>query len=211
MNPATQHTSASIPATISAHTGSPPTLALYPQHVARQPEQIILAEKGISLSGDSFSVKTASGIDVFVVKGEAFSLSGRKHISDAAGVHLFDLRKEHLQIHSTYYCEDPAGKRILEVKSKFSIGKSKAFGSFTNASDGRQVELTMQGNFFDTQANIVESATGQVVATIERNAFKMKDVFANKQTYVVNVQPGVDLVLIAALCICFDEKNNEKK
>jgi uncharacterized protein YxjI len=36
-----------------------------------------------------------------------------------------------------------------------------------------------------------------------------REVFFDQQTYAVMVAPGVDLALIAALCVCFDEKNNE--
>ncbi len=41
--------------------------------------------------------------------------------------------------------------------------------------------------------------------------FSGKDIFAGKQTYGVEVAPGVDLALIAALCICLDEKHNESR
>ena len=36
-----------------------------------------------------------------------------------------------------------------------------------------------------------------------------KDILFSQQTYAVTVAPGVDMALIAALCICLDEKNNE--
>jgi uncharacterized protein YxjI len=32
-----------------------------------------------------------------------------------------------------------------------------------------------------------------------------------QQTYTVSVAPGVDMALVAAMCICLDEKNNEAK
>jgi uncharacterized protein YxjI len=52
--------------------------------------------------------------------------------------------------------------------------------------------------------------SGIVVARIDRKLLSGKDVFFGQQTYAVQVAPGVDLALIAALCICLDEKNNEK-
>lgn len=74
----------------------------------------------MSFSGDSFSVKTTDGRAIFQVKGEAFSMSGRKHVMDLQGNVLFTIRKELLSFHTCYYGEDPAEKRIFEVKSKFS-------------------------------------------------------------------------------------------
>jgi uncharacterized protein YxjI len=53
--------------------------------------------------------------------------------------------------------------------------------------------------------------TGILVARIDRKILSGKDIFFGQQTYGVQVAPGVDLALIAALCICLDEKNNEAK
>ena len=33
---------------------------------------------------------------------------------------------------------------------------------------------------------------------------------ANEEQYFVHVAPNVDLTMIAALCVCLDEKANEK-
>jgi uncharacterized protein YxjI len=67
----------------------------------------------------------------------------------------------------------------------------------------------MNGNWLDSVAEIVDEATGSVVARIDRKLFRGRDVFFGQQTYAVLVAPGVDMALIAAMCICFDEKNNE--
>jgi uncharacterized protein YxjI len=53
------------------------------------------------------------------------------------------------------------------------------------------------------------SKSGLVVATIDRKILSGKDIFFGQQTYGVRITPGVDMALIAALCICLDEKNNE--
>jgi uncharacterized protein YxjI len=50
---------------------------------------------------------------------------------------------------------------------------------------------------------------GVVVARIDRKILNGRDLLFGQQTYGVLVAPGVDLALIAALCICLDEKNNE--
>ena len=48
-----------------------------------------------------------------------------------------------------------------------------------------------------------------VVAHIDRKMAPFSVKF-NKQQYGVTVAPGVDMALVAALCICLDEKHNEK-
>jgi uncharacterized protein YxjI len=86
---------------------------------------------------------------------------------------------------------------------------SKAYATFTSTS-GKAEELFMKGNFFDTSADITDNTSGVTVARIDRKLLSGKDIFFGQQTYAVVVAPGVDMALIAALCICLDEKNNEK-
>lgn len=68
----------------------------------------------------------------------------------------------------------------------------------------------MKGNFFDTYADITNVQTGQPVARVDRQLLNARELFTNQQTYVVTVAQGVDLALITAMCICLDEKRNEK-
>lgn len=95
-------------------------LGIYSGFVAQHGEELVLKEKLASLSGDSFSVKTVDGREVVKVGGKAFSLSGRKHVTDLQGQNIFDIRKEHFTLHTTYYCEDAKGDKVMEVKSKWS-------------------------------------------------------------------------------------------
>ena len=86
---------------------------------------------------------------------------------------------------------------------------SSATATFTSPTTGATHTLKMKGNWFDTRADIVDETTNTVVAQIDRKLLSGRDLFFDRQTYAVIVAPGVDMALIAALCICFDEKNNE--
>jgi uncharacterized protein YxjI len=79
---------------------------------------------------------------------------------------------------------------------------------FTNAVDERHVELEVKGDWFDRSATI--TCGGQPVASIGRSFFNVHEIFADKQTYFVKVAPGVDLTMIAAICVCLDVRENEK-
>lgn len=61
----------------------------------------------------------------------------------------------------------------------------------------------------DHIANVVEEQTGETVARIYRKLFTARHMVFGKDNYSVIVAPGVDMALIAGLCICFDEKNND--
>ena len=67
----------------------------------------------------------------------------------------------------------------------------------------------MEGNFLDSRAEIKNEA-GAVVATIDRKFFNAAELIGGQQTYVVTIAPGIDMAVLAAMCICLDEKRNEK-
>lgn len=92
-------------------------IALFEQYVAKEPQTLVLREKVLSVSGDSFEIKLANGETLIKVHGSWISLSGRKKVEDAQGKHLFDIAKEHLHLHTTYAIEDTHHKKICEVKS----------------------------------------------------------------------------------------------
>ncbi|KZM24766.1 uncharacterized protein EKO05_0003449 [Ascochyta rabiei] len=187
----------------------PSPVGIFPQFFARGPETLVLKEKVLSLTGDDFHIKLANGTPILRVEGKVLSLSGRKKVFDEQGNHLFDIVKEHFHIHTTFRVDDANGKKIMEVRSGFKLIGSKATATFTSQS-GKQEVLTMRGNWFDTTADITDEAQGNVVvARINRKLLSGKDIFFGQQTYGVTVAPGVDMALVAALCICLDEKNNE--
>jgi uncharacterized protein YxjI len=193
----------------------PSPIALFQQFVARQTETLILKEKVLSLSGDSFSIKTHPGQQpVFSVAGDAFSLSGRKTVTDISGTPLFQIRKQHFKIPATYYAENLQGQKIFEVQGKWSFGSSKAYGlfSYLDQASGqtKQARLFMKGDFFDRRADITDEATGHVVAMIDRQFLNARQLLGGQQTYAVTVAPGMDLAVIVAMCICLDERRNER-
>lgn len=93
-------------------------IALFQQFLAQQSETVVLREKVMSLSGDSFEITLASGQPLLRVQGTVMSLRGRKSVYDLANNHLFDIVREHMHIHPTFAAVDPSGKKLLEVRNK---------------------------------------------------------------------------------------------
>lgn len=79
---------------------------------------------------------------------------------------------------------------------------------FKNASDGRNVELDVKGDWLDRSAEI--TCGGQAVAHIGRSFFNVRQFFADKGTYLVKCAPNVDLAMIAAICVSLDETEEQK-
>ncbi|WWD05355.1 hypothetical protein V865_003428 [Kwoniella europaea PYCC6329] len=195
---------ASAPAQL--HPVSPP-LGLHPNYFAKQPTTLVLREKVFSWSGDDFSVKDTNGFTVVKCHGQAISFRDRKVINDPNGNFLFGLRNKLLSIHKTFIGETQDERELFRIKKRMSFG-SKMEATFTNPATNQPITLLLKGDFWGGSADIsVEN--GPVVAQISRQVFNMREVFTDQQTYFVTVAPGVDLALIAAICICFDEAKNE--
>lgn len=96
------------------------SVGIFPQLTARQSETLVLKEKILSITGDSFDIKLANGQPILRVQGKALSISGRKAVYDMSGNHLFDIVKEHLHLHTTFAAQDPKGNKIMEVKNSFA-------------------------------------------------------------------------------------------
>lgn len=98
---------------------APRQIGVFDSLIARQTETLVLREKVLSLTGDSFEIKLANGQPILKVEGKLMSISGRKSIYDMSGNHLFDICKEHFHIHTTFAIESPQKQKIMEVKSSF--------------------------------------------------------------------------------------------
>jgi uncharacterized protein YxjI len=98
---------------------APQPIGVFPQYFTKGPETLVLKEKVLSLTGDSFTIKLANGTPVLQVQGKVLSLTGRKKMMDMQGNHLCSIVKEHFHIHSTYAVEDAKGAKLMEVKSSF--------------------------------------------------------------------------------------------
>jgi uncharacterized protein YxjI len=187
----------------------PQQVGVFDQFVARATETLVIREKVLSLSGDSFEIKLANGQPILRVQGSVMSLSGRKSVFDMANTHLFDICKEHLHIHKTFAVVTPQGQKLMEVKSSFALLGSKATATFVTPRTGKAESLRMKGNWFDSAAEIIDDSTGAVVARIDRKLLSGRDILFGQQTYALTVAPGMDLALAAAICITMDEANNE--
>ncbi|KAF9268542.1 DUF567-domain-containing protein [Marasmius fiardii PR-910] len=184
------------------------------QAYANHDQQVVLKlqEKRLSFTGDDFHIKDASGRDFLICKAKVFSLHGRKEFCDPSGNPLFVLKKKIFSIHTTFEGYTPDEQTLLfTVKSSFSIGSAKLTATFTNI-DGQEIQLAIRGDFFDRKASInLGTPDGPPVGHISRSFLNGREILFDQQTYYLTVAPGVDAALLAAVCVCLDEKENENK
>ena len=100
----------------------PQPVGRFPRFMSPRAETLVLKEKIMSLSGDSFDVKTVDGRPVLRVQGHSLSWSGRKEVMDVeTGQHLFTIRRQRLVLHATFYAEDPVtAENVFWLKGRFS-------------------------------------------------------------------------------------------
>ncbi|KAK4508363.1 hypothetical protein PRZ48_002101 [Zasmidium cellare] len=170
------------------------------------PVTLVMKEKVLSLSGDDFKVETTDGAQLLKVKGKYISIRDKKRFKDASGKELFTLSNKMLKLHKSFKGESPDGYDFA-VKGHFSFASSKSSVEFKNQADGAPIELRLKGDWFDRKASI--KLGDRPVAQITRKLINGRELFFDKQTYFVTVVPNVDLSLIAAICVCLDERENE--
>jgi uncharacterized protein YxjI len=146
---------------------------------SNQPVTLTLKEKVLSLTGDSFTVQTVSGAHLLQIKPKKISLHQKKAFLTMDGQELFTLSHKTLALFKSFTAESERGYNF-EVKGRFSVGSSKSSVHFKNASDGREMELVVKGDWLDRQARVLLG--DRVVAEVSRQFLNAREIFGSKQT-----------------------------
>ncbi|QRV92443.1 protein LURP-one-related 15 [Ceratobasidium sp. AG-Ba] len=186
-------------------------LGVMPAYAQNYELTLKLREKKMSLSGDSYEITDVQGRPYFKMEGHAFHLRDKKSLMQADGRPIFNIQNKLLSIHSQYLVynakESTESEPLFVVKSHFSLTGAR-LRDVQNAADGRDVVFELKGSFFDRNAEITMG--GQPVARITRKFMNAGQLLFDQQTYYLTVAPGVDAAMMVALCVCMDEKVNEK-
>ncbi|KAG9118376.1 hypothetical protein FRC07_007131 [Ceratobasidium sp. 392] len=204
-------------------------LGVMPKYAQNYELTLKLREKKWSLSGDSYAITDVQGRPYFKMEGHAFHIrdkksqslasqarlqttDGHKALMQADGQPVFNIQNKLLSIHSQYLVynakQSTESEPLFTVKSHFSLTGAKLDVAFKNAADGREVVFELKGSFFDRNAEITMG--GQPVARITRQFMNAGELLFDQQTYFLTIAPGVDAAMMVALCVCMDEKVNEK-
>ncbi|KAL2130450.1 hypothetical protein VTI74DRAFT_6379 [Chaetomium olivicolor] len=174
--------------------------------IAQQTTILLLKERLL----DDFDIHSLDGARCMHVEAKLATMRGRKKVCDAAGRYLFDSIKEAMHWHTTFAVQDESKRQLMEIKSTFALVGSKTRATFTT-SQGNPVVLMMKGDWLKTSADIIDESSGAVVARIDRKLFNAREAFLGTQTYYLTVAPGVDMALMAAMCIALDEKQHDNE
>jgi hypothetical protein len=70
--------------------------------------------------------------------------------------------------------------------------------------NGTTRELLVRRKFWQRARVIIDKQSGKEVARFQRKRLHLREL-VGKQTYEVDVHPRVDIGIISALCVCYDE------
>jgi uncharacterized protein YxjI len=152
---------------------------------------------------------------MYLIRERFFRLGEDSDITDEQGRAAFQVDGKVLSLHDRLVIRDPEGREVAQVHRKLAalrptykvtIGGEEAaevrkrlftpFGDrFTIDVPGPD-DLEMAGDLFDHEFTI--RRRGQVVATISKRWFSMRD------TYAVDVAPGQDDLLLLASVLALD-------
>jgi uncharacterized protein YxjI len=150
----------------------------------------LVQERIFSIRAD-FWIEDAGGNRVFVVDGRALSLRETFELKDAYGNLLIVIRKRFFSMRDTMEIENGSGV-IATVRPAFFSPIKHRYE--IDLAGGARLEAV--GNFTDKDWELKDG--DQVVGRISRQWFRIRD------TYGVEVEPGVDDALIIAIAICID-------
>jgi uncharacterized protein YxjI len=157
----------------------------------------LVQERIFSLRAD-FWIEDEDGNRVFVVDGRALSLRETFELKDAYGNLLIVIRKRFFAMRETMEIENGSGV-IATVRPAFFSPIKHRYE--IDLAGGARLEAV--GSFADKDWELRDGQ--QVVGRISRRWFRIRD------TYGVEVEPGVDDALIIAIAICIDRIYEDEK
>lgn len=139
--------------------------------------------------GDDYWIDDESGSHAFLVDGKAMRIRQTFVMKDAGGNEVATIKEHKLSVRDNMHIE--VGGRDVSVK-KALVGIRERFAIDVDGGS----DLKAHGNIVDHEYEI-EGDHG-TVATVSKKWFRVRD------TYGVEVQPGVDPVLVLAITVAID-------
>ena len=150
-----------------------------------------MRQKMVSI-GDDYWIEDAAGDRVYHVDGKAMRIRNTLDFEDANGTKLCRIQTRALHIRDTMEIEDADGNGLATVHQAL-ITPLRERWRVDLAGDG---QWKIQGSIADHEYEIEDD--GRKVAEVSKKWFRVRD------TYGVEVSPGVDAPLVLAVTVAVD-------
>lgn len=158
-----------------------------------------LVRERIFSIGTDFWIEDEHGNRPFYVDGKALSLREACELKDADGNLLTRIHKKLLAMRDTMAVESADGQTLAKVRPAFFSPIRHRYE--IDLADGQRLEAV--GNFTDKNWELA-GPDGQLVGRVSRQWFRVRD------TYGVEVAPGVNDPLIISIAVCIDHIHEDK-
>ncbi|BEI86705.1 hypothetical protein CcaverHIS002_0700510 [Cutaneotrichosporon cavernicola] len=176
-------------------------ISLIPGYIRDNQTTLVFHDKVIAAKEETFDVDEGE-TRVFRATGKPLKLKNIKRIADVNGATLFKITASYQgTLQRAFTGSNEVGEMLFRAEKKWSWG-AKLQVTFADSKTGDPVTLIVKGYGLMRTAEV--TLDGQVIALFTRE-FWSKDLLSNSKTYHLTVAAGVDLALMTALCIIFDE------
>lgn len=159
--------------------------------------QYVMKEKWLAL-GNDFAITDSNGRDAFFVDGRAFSLGDKLSFQDANRREVAFIRQRLLSWGPTYEITRD-GQLVATVKKKlFTLLRHRFFVDVPGPND-----IEAKGDFFEHEYEFL--LQDRTVAQVSKRWIALTD------SYAININEGVDDVLVLACAVVIDLVCHENK
>ena len=150
-----------------------------------------MREKLFSI-GDDFWIENEGGERVFKVDGKALRIRQTFVLEDPSGTELFSIQEKKLSVRDKMEVERD-GKTVATIKKALVSPLRDRYA--IEVEGGSDMEA--KGNILDHEFKFERD--GDEVAEVSKRWFRMRD------TYGIEIAPGLDDALILAVTVCIDQ------
>jgi len=180
-------------------------------HIFNTPQIFVLSERIIRR--DHFDIQDDNGNKRYAIKGKFFSIHQRKFIQTPDGKNLAQIEHQHFTMHRHIELQDLEDKTlviartaaVLQLHSNVELWLTQIDPSYK-----RKPDLVVEGSIMSRTFEIFDSSK-KLLASSKRKVFTMKNMLTGQDTYYLEVQPGVDCLLMVGVVVILDEMFNDKK
>jgi len=187
-----------------------PIIGTEARFLAQQKVVLKVKEHILSFIGDDFSIKDTNGVNYFKCKGKYVTLHDRKYIYDIYDNPIITIKKN-ISLRFKQTLNDPVSDHeIASIKKSSLFSFRKLVIKFYNKATNQKEVLVLKSDIMSLSCGIYygDNSNAPMVARVFK-VLDAKTLFTNKDSYSIEIAPNVDMALMVALAIIFDEYKHE--
>jgi len=183
-------------------------IALEERFVFPQAITLVINTKPLSFSANGFTIKDTKGMDYFKCKGSSLNITDKKILYDLYDLPLLNIQnrvfslKDKIEI----YLGANQDQVVATINQKSMMNVNKYTLEFFNQAKDCKEFLDMKCDLMGSSCGIFYGKEKEGAPMISKITRKIE---TSQVLYNVEIAPGVDISLIVAATICFDQLKKE--